>query len=136
MMKQKVNMHMMNDNNEYVQVLPQTVSEQVLLGDGGVTLNDFLNSTNPIALTVTRTPYTITAASDKQSLFSFDEPTQNVTPNNVTVHLNGEFLHINEEYSVNTSGNKSQILLTSPVTAGSKLHVTVDKYELKFNLQK
>ena len=129
-MVQKAKMHMLDINKQYVPVYPETSANQVIVDkETGQTLASKLSSGSIGTLkhNVSKQTYTATATIDGQTVFPFNATNLNVSDVVVKVHVNGEFLHSNEEYTITMNGNTPQIVLTTGILANDKIHVTVEQ---------
>ena len=129
-MVRKAKMHMLDVNKQYVPVYPETSANQVIVDKAtGQTLASKLNSGSIGALQhkISKRNYVVSATTDGQTVFPFGESGLDTSNTVITVHLNGEFLHRNEEYTVTMSGNTPQIVLTTGILNNDKIHVTVEQ---------
>ena len=129
-MVRKAKMHMLDVNKQYISVYPETSANQVIVDKAtGQTLASKLNSGSIGALQhkISKRNYVVSATTNGQTVFPFNAPGLNISDAIITVHLNGEFLHRNEEYTVTMSGNTPQIVLTTGILNNDKIHVAVEQ---------
>ena len=126
-MSRKIKMHTLDSESGYIQLHPETVASQVIIEATGQTLETMVKS-GSFNGKVAKSYYTAVAEIEGQTEFIFDDPDLNATEHLVEVHLNGEFLHINEDYTVEENkGELPKIILVEPAKVGDKIHITIEK---------
>ena len=126
MTSQKIKMRIKNTDGDYVQVLPETIASQVVVDSKtGQTLEDLLLS--GLCAKVSKQDFVTTVSGESQAEFEFNVPTYNAESTYVSVHVNGEFMHPGEEYSIVTTGTLPKVVLAEPIKTGDKIYISVEK---------
>lgn len=129
-----IKLHVANENQELVFVHPETNTNQVVDQTTGKTikqtLNDIVsNGVSGRALIASGnlkiTPYVIPVNVAGQTEFIIQAP--NFVPNvdQVLVHMNGEFMFPDLEYTLNTSGAFPKVVLNDGIEMGDFVHALV-----------
>lgn len=130
-MVQKIKMNALGMDGEYVTVHPETSASQVIVDhETGETLEEKIanGSIGSGGSKVIKTPYLVTAETDGQTEFVFEDKYFNKEKDSVTVHLNGEFLHPGVEYEIIHDGvNSPKVKLTTSVVVGDIVHIMVER---------
>lgn len=121
----KANMNIKTSEG-YKTIYPTTTVDQVITNDGS-SLEEYI-SNNGGSSRIVRIPFVIEVEQDGQTVFPVDIDNYSPTKDNVEVHLNGEFLHKEEEFTFKNYIDSTELTLVNRTTlAGDKIHISVEK---------